>query len=65
MDETFTIRPACPGADIRDPNTGDRLSEAGEAKPRTPYWLALELRGDVVAVQPEPARPARTAKAAE
>ena len=57
--DTFFIRPACPGADIRDPQTGDRLAEAGESKPRDPYWIGLEIRGDVITGEPEtvPAEP--------
>lgn len=46
--DTFFIRPACPGADIRDPETGDRLPDEGQDKPRTPHWIALQIRRDVV-----------------
>lgn len=46
--DSFFIRPACPGADIRDPETGDRLPDKGQDKPRTPHWIALQIRGDVV-----------------
>jgi hypothetical protein len=48
MSETFFIRPAHPQADIRDPETGERLPAAGIAKPRTPYWIGLQIREDVL-----------------
>ena len=59
--DTFYIRPACPGADIRDPMTGDRLPEGGDTKPRDPYWIGLQIRGDVVegAVTGDPPEPAQ------
>lgn len=56
--DSFYIRPACPGADIRDPETGDRLPVSGDDKPRSPHWIALKMRGDVVEGQlPEAEQP--------
>lgn len=51
MDEFF-IRPAVDGARLDDPATGDLLAAAGERKPRSPHWLRLEIRGDVVQCEP-------------
>lgn len=65
--DTFFIRPACPGADIRDPETGDRLTDEGQDKPRTPHWIGLQIRGDVVEgpQTTEAAPPAPAAEAAD
>lgn len=52
MTETITLRPACAGADIRDPATGERLPAGGAVKPRDPYWVGLLSRGDVAEVAP-------------
>lgn len=55
--ERFTIRPCNPGADLRDPETGDRLPPEGAEKARNAYWLGLVFRGDaeeVPAKAPEP-----------
>lgn len=46
--DRFYVHPACPGADIRDPENGDRLPDAGADKPRSPHWLSLLMRGDVL-----------------
>jgi hypothetical protein len=59
--DTFFIRPACPGADIRDPENGDRLPDEGQDKPRTPYWIALEIRGDIVVGPPPKAKAEKSA----
>lgn len=66
--ERFTIRPCNPGADLRDPDTGDRLPPEGAEKARNAYWLGLVLRGDaeevpakVAAPIPAETRPAKKA----
>lgn len=51
MSETIRLRPAVPGAVIKDPRTGELLPEAGATVPADPYWIGLQLRGDVVPVE--------------
>ena len=47
MMNTFFIKPTDPAIRPRDPETGERLAEAGEAKPMTSYWLRRQLAGEV------------------
>lgn len=42
----LTIKPK-PGVLVKDPVTGQPLSEAGEKKPATTYWLRRLKDGDV------------------
>ena len=60
MIRKFFIKPA-PGRKVRDPQSGEHLSEAGEEKPRTSYWLRRIKDGDVQeAAKPKAATPAAT-----
>lgn len=49
MTQTLFIRPAS-GLKVRDPVTKQHLSDAGERKPRTNYWLRRLASGEVVIV---------------
>lgn len=51
MDFIF-IAPAHVDADIRDPETNDKLHIEGEHKPRNVNWLRLLQRADVVELEP-------------
>ncbi len=42
------VKPAVPGAIVRDPVTFRPLPPEGEAKPRTVHWLRMIARADVV-----------------
>ena len=46
MDKIFIK--AVNGRSIRDPDTKELLSESGELKPRTGFWLKRIKQGDVV-----------------
>lgn len=48
------VKPANAAIKIRDPETLEFLSEKGEEKPRSAYWLARVQDGDVVIVEPKP-----------
>ena len=47
---TFKIKPKA-GLIIRDPNTFEPLSEKGEEKPKSGYWLKHLKNGDVELVE--------------
>lgn len=44
---TVFVRPA-PGLQIRDPETGNYLPDAGQIVPRTPFWMRRLADGDVI-----------------
>ena len=48
----MTIKPK-PGVLVKDPVTGKPLSEAGEKKPATTYWLRRLKDGDVTDLDAE------------
>ncbi|EEY13310.1 DUF2635 domain-containing protein [Mannheimia haemolytica] len=50
---TFKIKPKA-GLIIRDPNTFEPLSEKGEEKPKSGYWLKHLKNGDVELVEAKP-----------
>ena len=52
MMDTFFIKPTDPASRPRDPETGERLDAAGEAKPMNSYWLRRQLAGEVERVEP-------------
>jgi hypothetical protein len=60
VSQTLFIKPAQPGAMIRDPVTYRQLAAEGEEKPATAHWLRARDRGDVI----ETARP-KAAKSAK
>ena len=55
--QKVTLKPG-DGLTIRDPETLQFLSEAGEIKPLSAYWLRRLAEGDVVEVEavPSPAK---------
>ena len=57
MSESFYLR-AVEGRLARDPKTQVPLSEKGERKPKTSYWIRRLRSGDVVEVGDHGARPA-------
>lgn len=52
MMNTFFIKPTDPAIRPRDPETGERLAEAGEAKPMNSYWLRRQMAGEVEVATP-------------
>jgi hypothetical protein len=50
--EQFFIAPS-PGSRVKDPSTLQVLSSSGEWKPKTTYWLRLQLFGDVFETTPK------------
>jgi len=46
-----------PGRLIRDPETRQKLADAGELKPMSSYWLRKIKDGDVSVAAPELAQP--------
>ncbi len=49
------VKPANPGAVIRDPQTKRRLPDEGASVPDTNFWHRRVRAGDVVLVEEEPA----------
>lgn len=47
------IKPAVPGSLVRDPVSMLPLSDGGEWKPESPFWLRRLRDGDVVSIEPE------------
>lgn len=58
-DDSIVVKPA-PGRLVRDPQTLQKLAEAGERKPRDSYWLRRLRDGDVLEMSV--AKPARKDK---
>ena len=56
MMDTFFIKPTDPASRPRDPQTGERLKEAGEEKPMNTYWLRRQLAGEVEVGKPPVSR---------
>lgn len=50
MSDMIIIRPATPGAVVRDPVSFRQLRDEGEEKPRNVYWQRRLDAGDVVIV---------------
>ena len=56
MMDTFFIKPTDPASRPRDPETGQRLAEAGEEKPMNTYWLRRQMAGEVEVGKPPVSR---------
>jgi len=52
--EPMNVKPAEPGAVVRDPATFNRLPDEGAEVPDTSYWRRRLQQGDVVEVAPAP-----------
>jgi hypothetical protein len=50
MSDMIIIRPATPGAVVRDPVSFRQVRDEGEKKPRNVYWQRRLDAGDVVIV---------------
>lgn len=55
MTDQLFIKPA-DGCKVRDPGTGALLDAAGEAKPKTTFWLRRLRDGDVEVCEPAPVK---------
>lgn len=62
MMDTFFIKPTDPASRPRDPETGQRLKDAGEEKPMNSYWLRRREAGEVEVVEPVSRKTAPPAK---
>lgn len=54
--ERKVVKPALAGGRIWSPEHNRFLPAEGMEVQMTPYWLSLDSRGDIEAVEPEPAK---------